>query len=102
METVEIPRTKIKDFLTSRLVNNVLQSDESTLFDILRYETIGGFEKMTDKELIDNLIKAIPEFNLLEFYQEKEHNIVLSVKEEYKKTSDEILVDIHRIIQTKL
>ena len=102
MSTVEIPKVKIKDFLARRLTRNVLQTEESELFDILRYESIGGFEKMTDREIVKNLIEAIPEFNLLKFLKSDQQNIHLKVKEKYSNTSDDILIDIHRIIQTKL
>lgn len=101
MNTVEISRSKIKDFLTWRLTHNVLQTEENDLFNVLRYESIGGYEDMPDIETFKNLVEAIPEFNLLEFYKSDEHNILLKVKPNYESTSDEIMVDIHRIIQTK-
>lgn len=101
MNTVEISRSKIKDFLTWRLTRNVLQTEENDLFNVLRYESIGGYEEMSDIETVKNLVEAIPEFNLLEFYKSDEQNILLKVKPKYESTSDEIMVDIHRIIQTK-
>lgn len=102
MKVAKVPRTKIKDFLAHRLTHNVLQTEEPALFEILRYECIGGFENMADQEIVSNLMEAIPEFKLLEFVDGDKQNIHLKVKEEYKDTSEDIMVDIHRIIQTKL
>ena len=101
MEKVIIPKDRVKDFLAERLTSNILQADESTLFDILRYEGIGGFEKLNDDELFGNLQDAIPEFNLLHVAGNDKHNLILEVREENSANEKDILIDIRRVIQTK-
>ncbi|MFW6226838.1 MAG: hypothetical protein ACOC31_01925 [Bacteroidota bacterium] len=101
MEKVIISKDRVKDFLASRLTSNILQADESTLFEILRYEGIGGFEKLNDDELFGNLQDAIPEFNLMKLSGTDKRNLVLEVRERDQANEPDILIDIRRVIQTK-
>lgn len=102
MKEVKISKDRVKDFLAERLTFNVLQESEDNLLLIIRNEGLGGFDKMDDNELFTNLITAIPEFQLLQLVGGDDENLLVSVKSDLKKTEDDILVDITRIIQMKL
>ncbi len=101
MDTILLPKRKVKDFLANQLMNYILQINESTLYEILRYDGIGGYENLTDKQIFVELIDAIPEFKLLKLVDSNEKEMKLEVIKEYDSNKEAILVDIKRIIQTK-
>ena len=102
MKDILISKERVKDFLAKRLTFNVLQESEDNLFLIIRNEGLGGFNKMNDNELFENLLMAIPEFQLITLVKSDNSNLIAQVKPEYKETEEDILIDIHRIIQMKL
>ncbi|NJM15169.1 MAG: hypothetical protein HC896_07150 [Bacteroidales bacterium] len=102
MQQVNIDAGRIKDFLAKRLALNVLQLTVDELFDVLRYETLGGFESMSQGELFELLTDAIPEFKLTNLRPDSSPNsVTIVVNPDFKGTEDEVLVDIRRIVQTK-
>ena len=102
MKEIILSRNKVKNFLSEHLTQQILQMNEERIFSLVRYEGIGGFGKMSDNDLFVLMVEIIPEFQLLKLIGADDNQIILSVKEEYTKTEDEILVDITRIIQLKL
>ncbi|MBN1184190.1 MAG: hypothetical protein JXB49_18010 [Bacteroidales bacterium] len=102
MKDILISKERVKDFLAERLTFNVLQENEDNLYMIIRNEGLGGFNKMSDQELYENLLMAIPEFQLITLIRGDSTNLIAQVKPEYKDTEEDILIDIHRIIQMKL
>lgn len=101
MNTVSLPKSKVKDFLANQLMNYILQIDEGSLYEILRYDGIGGYENLTDKQIFSDLVETIPEFKLLKMIDSNDKEIKLSVIKDHEDNEDAILVDIKRIIQTK-
>ncbi|MFN8208975.1 MAG: hypothetical protein U0T82_16435, partial [Bacteroidales bacterium] len=101
MRTVKIAVERTKEFLAERLVNNLLQESEESLTRLVRYESLGGFEKMSDEEIFHQLAQIFPEFNLLKLVDSLPGFMIVGVKEETMEQEDEILVDISRIIQMK-
>jgi hypothetical protein len=102
MKEILLSRNKIKNFLSERLTQDVIQMDEEKIFSMVRYEGIGGFGKMSDNDIFVRIVEAVPEFQLLKLVNADQNNIILSIKDEYAATEDDILIDITRIIQLKL
>ena len=102
MKKVNISKSNIKDYLAEKLAKSLLQTEENEVINYIRNEGIAGFGNMSDKELFDHLVSSLPEFELMDFISSDENQMILSVKEEYKKGEEDILVDITRIIQMKL
>lgn len=102
MKEILLSRNKIKNFLAERLTNEVIQLNEEKIFSLIRYEGIGGFGKISDNDLFVRLVEAIPEFQLIRLVNTDDNHLIVSIKEEFEKTEDEIMVDITRIIQMKL
>jgi len=102
MKELTISRNKIKNFLAECLTQQVLQMNEERIFSMIRYEGIGGFGKISDNDLFVLLVEIIPEFRLLRLVNADDNHIMVSLKEEYADTEEEILVDITRIMQMKL
>ncbi len=102
MKEILLSRNRIKNYLAENITNQVLQMDEERIFSIIRYEGIGGFSKISDNDLYVRLVEFIPEFQLLRLVNADQNHVIVSVKDEYAETEDEILVDISRIIQLKL
>jgi hypothetical protein len=102
MKELLLSRNKIKNFLSERLTYDILQMDEKKLFSLIRYEGIGGLEKISDNDLFVRLVECIPEFKLLQMINVDQNNITISLKKEYEENEDAILIDITRIIQMKL
>lgn len=102
MKEIMLSRNKIKNYLAENLTSQVLQMDEERIFSLIRYEGLGGFSKISDNDLFVRLVELIPEFQLIRLINADQNHIIVSVKEEYNDTEDEILVDITRIIQMKL
>ncbi len=102
MKEILLSRNKIKNHLSENLTNQVLQMDEERIFSLIRYEGIGGFSKISDNDLFVRLVEIIPEFQLVKLVAADQNQIIVSVKDEFVETEDEILIDITRIIQMKL
>lgn len=102
MKEILLSRNKIKNFLSERLTNEIIQLNEERIFSLIRYEGIGGFGKISDNDLFVRLVEAIPEFQLIKLIRADENNIIVSIKDEFSATEDDILIDITRIIQMKL
>jgi hypothetical protein len=102
MKEIILSRNKVKNYLSEHLTHLVLQMNEERIFSRIRYEGIGGFGKISDTDLFVLLVEAIPEFQLLRLINADDNHVILTVKEEYTETEDDILVDITRIIQLKL
>jgi hypothetical protein len=51
MKTHSISISRAKDFLAKRLVRNMLQIEEEELYNLIRYESVGGFEHMKNEEI---------------------------------------------------
>jgi hypothetical protein len=102
MKDILISRNKVRNYLADQLTQKVLQMNESTLYSMIRYEGIGGFNKISDTDMFVMLVESLPEFRLLRLVRADNDNIITQIKEEYADTEDDILVDISRILQTKL
>jgi len=102
MKEITLSRNKIKNYLSELLTSQVIQMNEEKIFSLIRYEGIGGFGKISDNDLFVRLVEAIPEFQLLKLINADQNCIIVSIKDEFAKTEDDILIDITRIIQTKL
>ena len=102
MKEILLSRNKIKNFLSERMTNEVIQLNEEKIFSLIRYEGIGGFGKISDNDLFVRLVEAIPEFQLIRLVDADDNHLIVSIKEEFSETEDDIMVDITRIIQMKL
>jgi hypothetical protein len=102
MKEILLSRNKIKNYLSERLTQKVLQTNEETIFSMIRYEGIGGFGKISDTDLFVQLVDSLPEFQLLQMINSDLNHIILTVKTDFENTEDDILIDITRIIQMKL
>jgi hypothetical protein len=102
MKEIFLVKNKVKNFLAEKLTQEVLQLDEHRIYSLIRYEGMGGFNKISDGDLYVKLVEALPEFKLMRIIRSDNENIVIGLKDEFKEKEDEILVDINRIIQMKL
>ena len=102
MKELTISRNKVKNFLSERLTREVFNMTEETIFSLIRYEGIGGYNKISDNDLFVQMVEIIPEFQLLQLVNADQNNIIVALKEEYGETEEDILIDITRIVQTKL
>ena len=101
MKTCNISISRAKDFLAKRLVHNMMQIDEDELYQLVRYESVGGFEKMSNEEIFIHLEKIFPEFKLIHLVGATKNLLEVGVKEENSQSENDIMVDIARIIQLK-
>jgi len=102
MKEIVLNKNKVKNFLADRLTKEVLQLEELRIFSLVRYEGIGGFNKMSDGDLFVKLVEAVPEFQLLRIVKAENDSITVCLKDEFENKETEILIDINRIIQMKL
>ena len=101
MATLSISISRAKDFLAKRLVRNMLQVEEDELYNLIRYESVCGFEHMTNEQIFSHLVDIFPEFKFLKYVGETKNLIEVGVKEEYAQSESGIMTDIARIIQMK-
>jgi len=101
MKTHSISISRAKDFLAKRLVRNMLQVEEEELYNLIRYESVGGFEQMTNEQIFSHLVDIFPEFKFLQLVGATKNLIEVGVKEEYTQSQEGIMTDIARIIQMK-
>ena len=102
MKEILLSRNKIKNYMAENLTSQVLQMDEEHIFSLIRYEGIGGFNKISDNDLFVRLVENIPEFQLVRLISANQNHIIVSVKDEFANSEEDILIDITRIIQMKL
>lgn len=102
MKEIVISRNMVKNFLAEGLTAKVLQMNEETIFSLIRYEGIGGYSKISDTDLYVQLVEALPEFQLMQLTNSDKNHLIFSVKKEFEQNEEDIIVDITRIIQTKL
>lgn len=102
MKEISLSRNIIKNFLAEGLTQRILQMNEETIFSMIRYEGVGGYAKISDNDLFVQLVEALPEFQLLQLVNSDANHLIISLKPEFEKKEEEILVDITRIIQMKL
>lgn len=102
MKEILIQKNKVKNFIAEKLTQQVLQLDEHKIYSLIRYEGLGGFNKISDGDLFVKLVELIPEFKLIKILRSDSENFVLILKDEFEEKEEEILVDINRIIQMKL
>ena len=101
MKTYSISISRAKDFLAKRLVRNMLQVEEEELYNLIRYESVGGFEQMTNQQIFSHLVDIFPEFKFIQCVSETKNLIEVGVKEEFAQSENGIMTDIARIIQMK-
>jgi hypothetical protein len=101
MKTLSISISRAKDFLAKRLVRNMLQIEEEELYNLIRYESVGGFEHMTNEQIFAHLVEIFPEFKFIKFVSASKNLIEVGVKEEFAQSDTGIMTDIARIIQMK-
>ncbi len=99
MKSIQISKNRIKEFLAEKLAKNVLQSEISDLVLVLRFNALGGFEFLNDEDLLENLIVAFPELELVHLVKSDDNYLYLGVKPQNKEEEDNILIDIKKITQ---
>jgi hypothetical protein len=99
MKSIQISKNRIKEFLAEKLAKNVLQSEISDLVLVLRFNALGGFEFLSDEDLLENLIVAFPELELVHLVKSDDNYLYLGVKPQNKEEEDNILIDIKKITQ---
>jgi len=99
MKSIQISKNRIKEFLAEKLAKNVLQSEISDLVLVLRFNALGGFEFLSDEDLLENLIVAFPELELVHLVKSDDNYLYLGVKPQNKDEEDNILIDIKKITQ---
>lgn len=99
MNTLKISKNRTRDFLSEKLARNIIQSELEDLISVLRYNSLGGYERLDDFDLFENLVAAIPELELVFLAETDEHSLYVAVKPEYKNEEDAILIDMKKTIQ---
>ncbi|NVO10097.1 MAG: hypothetical protein HXX16_09070 [Bacteroidales bacterium] len=99
MKSIQISKNRIKEFLAEKLAKNVLQSEINDLILVLRFNALGGFEFLSDEDLLENLIAAFPELELVHLVKSDDNYLYLGVKPQHNEEEDNILIDIKKITQ---
>ena len=99
MKSIQISKSRVKEYLAEKLAKNVLQSEISDLILVLRYNALGGFDFLSDEDLFENLIVALPELDLLQLVKGDEYYLYLGVKTQNMEDEEAILNDVKKIIQ---
>jgi len=99
MESVQISKSRVKEYLAEKLAKNVLQSEVSDLVLVLRYNALGGFEILSDEDLYENLLASFPELDLVQLVKSDENYLYIGVKSQNKEDEEDILTDIKKILQ---
>ncbi|MDY0198778.1 MAG: hypothetical protein RBR68_13280 [Tenuifilaceae bacterium] len=99
MNMLKISKNRTRDFLSEKLARNIIQSELEDLISVLRYNSLGGYERLDDFDLFENLVAAIPELELVFLAETDEHSLFVAVKPEYKNEEDAILIDMKKTIQ---
>ncbi|MDX9846665.1 MAG: hypothetical protein RBT74_06780 [Tenuifilaceae bacterium] len=99
MKTLKISKNRARDFLAEKLARSIINSELEDLITVLRYNAMGGYERLDDFDLFENLVAALPELELVFLAETDEHYIHVAVKPDYKIDEDAIIVDIRKVIQ---
>lgn len=99
MKSIQISKNRVKEYLAEKLAKNVLQSEISDLVLVLRYNALGGFEFLSDEDLFENLIVAMPELELVNLVKSDDNFLYLGVKPQNKDEEEAIIIDIQKILQ---
>ncbi len=98
MKSIQVSKNRVREYLAEKLAKNVLQSEISDLVLVLRFNALGGFEFLSDEDLFENLIVAIPELDLLQLAKSDDNYLYLGVKPQNKEEEDDIIIDIQKIL----
>lgn len=99
MKSIQISKNRVREYLAEKLAKNVLQSEVSDLVLVLRYNALGGFEFLSDEDLYENLVAALPELELVRLVKSDENYLYLGVKPQNKEEEEDIITDIKKIVQ---
>ncbi|MDD2196125.1 MAG: hypothetical protein PHE03_04350 [Bacteroidales bacterium] len=99
MNTLKISKNRARDFLSEKLAQSIIQSELEDLISVLRYNALGGYERLDDFDLFENLVAALPELELVFLAETDEHSLYVAVKPAYKKDEDAVLIDMKKTIQ---
>lgn len=99
MKNIQLSKNRVRDYLSERLAKNVIQSDIEDLRLVIRYNALGGYEFLSDTDLFENLLAALPELELIRLINADDNNLYLGVKPENVDEEDEILDDVQKTIQ---
>jgi hypothetical protein len=99
MKTLKISKNRARDFLAQKLANSIIQSEIEDLISVLRYNALGGYERLDDFDLFENLVAALPELELVFLAETDEHYLYVAVKPDYRNEEDAIIVDMRKVIQ---
>jgi len=99
MKTLKISKNRARDFLAEKLARSIINSELEDLITVLRYNALGGYERLDDFDLFENLVAALPEMELVFLAETDEHYLYIAVKPDYKSEEDAITIDIRKVIQ---
>jgi len=99
MQTLKISKNRARDFLAEKLARSIINSELEDLITVLRYNALGGYERLDDFDLFENLVAALPEMELVFLAETDEHYLYVAVKPDYKNEEDAIIIDIRKVIQ---
>jgi hypothetical protein len=99
MKSIQISKGRVKEYLAEKLAKNVLQSEISDLVLVLRYNALGGFEFLSDEDIYENLVAAIPELDLVHLVKSDENYLYLGVKPQNMDEEEGIINDIKKLLQ---
>lgn len=99
MKSIQISKNRVKEYLAEKLAKNVLQSEISDLVLVLRFNALGGFEFLSDEDLFENLIVALPELELVNLAKSDDNFLYLTVKPQNKEEEEDIIIDIQKAVQ---
>lgn len=99
MKSIQISKNRVREYLAEKLAKNVLQSEITDLVLVLRYNALGGFEFLSDEDLYENLVAAVPELELVRMVKSDENYLYIGVKPQNKEEEDDIITDITKILQ---
>lgn len=99
MKTLKISKNRARDFLAEKLARNIIQSEIEDLVTVLRYNALGGYERLDDFDLFENLVAALPELELVFLAETDEHYLYVAVKPDNINEEEAILIDVRKVIQ---
>jgi hypothetical protein len=99
MNSIQLSKNRVRDFLSEKLAKNILQSELNDLVLVLRFNALGGFEFLSDEDLFENLLAVVPELDLVRLVNSDDYFLYLGVKMQNIDEEEEILVDVRKIVQ---
>jgi hypothetical protein len=100
MKSVQISKSRLKEYLAERLAKNVLKSEISDLVLVLRYNALGGFEFLSDEDLFENLVAAHSELDLLILAKSDENYLYLGLKTQGLEDEDKLIDEFTNLVNT--